>query len=88
MPSPEMSPCGGPSTTVVGADHHGDDRIGQGQADGHQYGTQHHAQADESIGARVMVGSYRVIYQLTDADQTVRVASIHHRSIAYGSGPR
>ena len=28
-----------------------------------------------------------VIYQLTDADQTVRVAAIRHRSIAYRSDP-
>jgi mRNA interferase RelE/StbE len=34
------------------------------------------------------VGAYRIIYQLTDAEQTVRVAAIHHRSIAYRSGPR
>lgn len=34
------------------------------------------------------VGSYRVIYQLTDAEQTVRVASIRHRSIAYRNDPR
>jgi mRNA interferase RelE/StbE len=29
------------------------------------------------------VGTYRVIYQLTDANQTVRVAAIRHRAIAY-----
>ena len=34
------------------------------------------------------VGSYRVIYQLADNDETVRVAAIRHRSIAYGSDPR
>jgi len=34
------------------------------------------------------VGSYRIVYQLTDADQTVRVAAIRHRSIAYSSDPR
>jgi mRNA interferase RelE/StbE len=34
------------------------------------------------------VGAYRVIYQLTDAGQTVRVAAIRHRSIAYRSDPR
>jgi mRNA interferase RelE/StbE len=28
------------------------------------------------------VGSYRVIYQLTDGDQAVRVAAVRHRSIA------
>lgn len=34
------------------------------------------------------VGSYRIIYQLADNDGTVRVATIRHRSIAYGSDPR
>jgi len=34
------------------------------------------------------VGSYRVIYQLIDAERTVRVASIRHRSIADRSDPR
>jgi mRNA-degrading endonuclease RelE of RelBE toxin-antitoxin system len=34
------------------------------------------------------VGSYRVIYQLTDAESTVRVACIRHRSIAYRTDPR
>ena len=34
------------------------------------------------------VGTYRIIYQLTDADQTVRVAAIRHRSIAYRADPR
>lgn len=34
------------------------------------------------------VGAYRVIYQLTDADQTVRVAAIRHRAVAYRSDPR
>lgn len=34
------------------------------------------------------VGAYRIIYQLTDDDRTVRVAAIRHRSIAYGSDPR
>jgi mRNA interferase RelE/StbE len=29
------------------------------------------------------VGSYRVIYQLTDSEHTVRIAAIRHRSIAY-----
>jgi len=29
------------------------------------------------------VGSYRVIYQLIDAEQIVRIASIRHRSMAY-----
>jgi len=34
------------------------------------------------------VGSYRILYQLTDSEQTVRVAAIRHRSIAYGNDPR
>ncbi|MDP2709930.1 MAG: type II toxin-antitoxin system RelE/ParE family toxin [Solirubrobacteraceae bacterium] len=34
------------------------------------------------------VGAYRVVYQLTDGDQTVRVAAIRHRSDAYTSDPR
>ena len=34
------------------------------------------------------VGSYRVIYQLIDAEQIVRVASIRHRSMAYRTDPR
>jgi mRNA interferase RelE/StbE len=34
------------------------------------------------------VGTYRVIYQLTDANQTVRVAAIRHRAIAYRTDPR
>jgi mRNA-degrading endonuclease RelE of RelBE toxin-antitoxin system len=34
------------------------------------------------------VGTYRIIYQLADADQTVRVVASRHRSIAYSTGPR
>jgi mRNA interferase RelE/StbE len=34
------------------------------------------------------VGTYRIIYQLADHDQTVRIAAIRHRSIAYRTGPR
>lgn len=34
------------------------------------------------------VGTYRILYQLTDGEQTVRVAAIRHRSIAYGGDPR
>jgi mRNA interferase RelE/StbE len=34
------------------------------------------------------VGAYRIIYQVTDADRTVRVAAIRHRSAAYGKDPR
>jgi len=36
----------------------------------------------------LQVGAYRIVYQLTDAGQTVRVAAIRHRSIAYRSDPR
>lgn len=34
------------------------------------------------------VGAYRVIYQLTDDEQTARVAAIRHRSAAYRTDPR
>jgi mRNA interferase RelE/StbE len=34
------------------------------------------------------VGTYRIIYQLADAEQTVRVIAIRHRSIAYRTDPR
>lgn len=34
------------------------------------------------------VGTYRIIYQLTDAELTVRVAAIRHRSVAYRTDPR
>lgn len=34
------------------------------------------------------VGSYRIIYQISDNDKTVRVATIRHRSTAYGNDPR
>jgi len=34
------------------------------------------------------VGVYRILYQLTDGEQTVRVAAILHRSVAYRSDPR
>lgn len=34
------------------------------------------------------VGAYRIIYQLSENDQTVRVAAIRHRSIAYRTDPR
>jgi mRNA-degrading endonuclease RelE of RelBE toxin-antitoxin system len=34
------------------------------------------------------VGSYRILYQLTDGGQTVRVAAIRHRGVAYRSDPR
>ncbi len=34
------------------------------------------------------VGTYRIIYQLAEAEQTVRVVAIRHRSVAYGGDPR
>ena len=34
------------------------------------------------------VGSYRIVYQLIDEQQTVRVAAILHRSVAYRTEPR
>jgi mRNA interferase RelE/StbE len=34
------------------------------------------------------VGTYRIIYQLAESQQTVRVVAIGHRSIAYRNDPR
>lgn len=34
------------------------------------------------------VGAYRVPYQLTDGEKTVRVAAIRHRAVAYRVDPR
>jgi len=34
------------------------------------------------------VGAYRTLYQLTDGEQTVRVAAIRHRAAAYRSDLR
>jgi len=34
------------------------------------------------------VGSYRIIYQLSGSDETVRVAAIRHRSTVYRTDPR
>lgn len=34
------------------------------------------------------VGSYRILYQLADGEQTVRVAAIRHRAVAHGRDPR
>jgi mRNA interferase RelE/StbE len=34
------------------------------------------------------VGAYRILYQLTDGEQTVRAAAIRHRAVAYRSDPR
>jgi len=43
-----------------------------------------HALRGKLRGLRSLrVGAYRIIYQLTDNEQTVRVATIRHRSAAY-----
>lgn len=34
------------------------------------------------------VGSYRIFYQVIEGEQTVRVAAIRHRAIAYRVDPR
>lgn len=34
------------------------------------------------------VGSYRVLYQVTDDGKTVRIAAVRHRSVAYETDPR
>ena len=34
------------------------------------------------------VGGYRIIYQLIESGQTMRVAAIRHRSIAHRTDPR
>lgn len=34
------------------------------------------------------IGSYRILYQLTDGGQTVRVAAIRHRAVVYERDPR
>lgn len=34
------------------------------------------------------VGSYRIVYQLADGGQTIRVAAIRHRSVALRTDPR
>jgi mRNA-degrading endonuclease RelE of RelBE toxin-antitoxin system len=48
-----------------------------------------HALRGRLNGLRALrVGTYRIIYQLADNDQTVRVAAIRHRSIAYRTDPR
>ena len=40
-------------------------------------------------GVRSMrVGSYRIVYQLIDEQQTLRVAAILQRSVAYRTDPR
>ena len=34
------------------------------------------------------IGTYRIVYQLIDDQQTVRVVAILHRSLAYRTDPR
>ena len=34
------------------------------------------------------VGTFRIIYQLVEAERTVRVVAIRHRSVAYHRDPR
>lgn len=34
------------------------------------------------------VGAYRILYQLVDGGQTIRVVAIRHRSVAYSKDPR
>lgn len=34
------------------------------------------------------VGTFRIIYQLAEAERTVRVVAIRHRSVAYRRDPR
>jgi mRNA interferase RelE/StbE len=34
------------------------------------------------------VGAYRILYQLIEDDQTVRVVAIRHRAVAYRGDPR
>jgi len=48
-----------------------------------------HALRGRLTGLRSLrVGTYRIIYQLDDREQTVRVAAIRHRAIAYRIDPR
>jgi len=34
------------------------------------------------------VGSYRIVYQLTDEGEAVRVVAVRHRAVAYQTDPR
>jgi mRNA interferase RelE/StbE len=34
------------------------------------------------------VGTFRIVYQLTEDEKAVRVVAIRHRAIAYGHDPR
>jgi mRNA-degrading endonuclease RelE of RelBE toxin-antitoxin system len=47
-----------------------------------------HALGGRLRGLRSLrIGAYRIIYQLSDNDQTVRVVAIRNRSIAYRTAP-
>ena len=63
----------------------GERELGYGAGDG--------GDDDEPLGLlrglrSLRVGSYRIIYQVVDTGQTVRVAAILHRSVAYARDPR
>jgi mRNA interferase RelE/StbE len=48
-----------------------------------------HALRGRLSGLRSLrVGAFRIVYQLTEDERTVRVLAIRHRSIAYGRDPR
>lgn len=48
-----------------------------------------HALGGRLRGLRSLrVGAYRILYQMTEAGQTVRVAAIRHRTVAYRTDPR
>jgi len=48
-----------------------------------------HALRGRLYGLRSLrLGTYRIIYQLSGQDQTVRVATIRHRSVAHRTDPR
>ena len=34
------------------------------------------------------VGAYRILYELIDGGQTIRVLAVRHRSVAYSKDPR
>jgi len=62
-----------------------EDALGQLERDPHIG----HALRGRLHGLRSLrVGTYRIICQIADDAQTVRVAAIRHRSIAYRTDPR
>ncbi len=62
-----------------------DDALGLLERDPHAG----HALRGRLRGLRSLrVGTYRIIYQLTADERTVRVAAIRHRSVAYRTHPR